>query len=179
MANLFEQRQGNVHKMKKLTEVYASPTNLDSLSNYMGETPEGSLLVLLGRNRESDLLSESNWDTALKRLGGESETVEIHRFGHWVCGWFEYLCVKENTKSHELALEIEKEIEDYPVLDEEDWVEREDKEAQQAWKEWYDDKERLEYVRENPDQFTFHGFGDMLECIRGKYFSGYASEFLK
>ena len=63
--------------------------------------------------------------------------------------------------------------------DEEEWVEREDKEAQQAWKEWYYDKERLEYVRENPDQFTFHGFGDMLECIRGKYFSGYASEFLK
>ena len=164
--------------MNKLLEVYANPTGLDSTSNYMGKTPEANLLVLLGRNRESDLLSESNWETALKRLGGESETVVIHRFGHWLCGWLEYLCVEENTKAHELALEMEKEMEAYPVLDEEDWSEREDEAAQKAWKEWYDNKERLEYVRDNPDQFTFNDFQDMLSCIRGKYFCGYASELI-
>ena len=164
--------------MNKLKEVYANPTGFDDLSNYMGETPEDSLLVLLGRNRESDLLSESNWETALKRLGGESETVEIHRFGHWACGWLEYLCVKENTKAHELALEMEKAMEGYPVLDEEDWSEREHEAAAKVWAEYWDNKERLEYVRDNPDQFYFHSFSDMLECIRGKYFCGYASELL-
>jgi len=164
--------------MNKLKEVYASPTSFDSLSNYMGETPKNSLLVLLGRNRDSDLLSESNWETALKRLGGESETVVIHRFGHWVCGWLEYLCVEENTKAHELAIKMEEEMEGYPVLDEEDWTQREDKEAQRGWHEWYDTEERLQYVRDNPDQFTFDDFQDMLACIRGKYFCGYASELL-
>ena len=165
--------------MDKLNKVYANPSGMDSLSNYMGETPEADLYVVLGRNRESDLLSESNWECALKRLGGESETVEIHSFGHWACGWLEYLCVREKSKEYDEALKIEDELEGYPVLDEDDWSEREDEAAQKAWKEWWDNKERLEYVRDNPDQFYFHSFSDMLECIRGKYFCGYAGELLR
>ena len=165
--------------MEKLNKVYANPSGLDSLSNYMGETPEADLYVVLGRNRDSDLLSESNWECALKRLGGESETVEIHRFGHWACGWLEYLCVREKSKEYDEALKIEDELEGYPVLDEEDWIKREDKAAQKGWKEWYDNKERLEYVRDNPDQFYFHSFSDMLAQIRGKYFCGYAGELLR
>ena len=164
--------------MNKLKEVYANPSGWDSLSNYMGETPEDDLYVVLGRNRESSLLSESNWECALKRLGGEGDNVVIHRFGHWACGWIEYLCVREKTKEYDEALKIEDELEGYPVLDEEDWGEREDQAAQKAWREWWDNKKRLEYVRDNPDQFTFNDFQDMLSCIRGKYFCGYASELL-
>src|SRR5262245_4928699 len=51
------------------------------------------LLAPCSRNRDSSLLEQSNFDVCLKALGGESETVEVHRFGHWGCGWFELILV--------------------------------------------------------------------------------------
>lgn len=182
--------------MKKLIDEYANPTPFDSRSNYIGQSPEADLYVLLGRNRNSDLLTESNWDCALERLGGESETVQIIRFGHWACGWIEYLCVREfhpdqkdRTQNPDLvnfgrsdayieAQEIEKELENYPVLDEDEFSEREHDEAQRVWKEFYDVSERVAYVRDNPDHFDFVDYKDMFQCIRGEYFCGYASELI-
>ena len=59
-------------------------------------------------------------------------------------------------------------LEDYPVLDESDFSEREYEEANSVWESCYNVKERIEYVRENRCQFEFNGFADMLACIRGK-----------
>ena len=164
--------------MNKLSDEYANPTAFDSRSNYMGQTPEKDLYVLLGRNRESDLLTESNWDCALERVGGESETVEIVRFGHWACGWIEYLCVRAESEAYKIAEEIDMELENYPVLDEDELSEREDNEAQRQWKEFYNVTERVAYVRDNPDQFDFVNYKDMFQCISGEYFCGYASELI-
>jgi hypothetical protein len=164
--------------MNKLIDEYASPTTFDSRANYMGQTPEKDLYVLLGRNRDSDLLTESNWDCALERLGGESETVEIVRFGHWACGWIEYLCVRAESEAYKIAQDIDMELENYPVLDEGEFSEREDNEAQRQWKEFYDVSERVAYVRDNSSQFDFRDYQDMFQCIRGEYFCGYASELI-
>ena len=164
--------------MEKLDKVYASPTPLDGPGNYMGETPDNALFVLLGRNRDSDILTESNWDCALELLGGEGENVEIHRFGHWVCGWLEYLCVRENTKEFKVAQEIESEIEAYPILNEDHFSEKESEEADRIWADCYDGGERVEYMRKNPDQFDFMFFSDMLACAKGKFFCGWASELI-
>ena len=164
--------------MNKLIDEYENPTAFDSRFNYMGQTPEKDLYVLLGRNRESDLLTESNWDCALERLGGESETVEIVRFGHWACGWIEYLCVRDESEAYKIAQDIDMELENYPVLNEDDFSEREEKEAQRQWKEFYDVSERVAYVRDNPDQFDFVNYQDLIHCIRGEYFCGYASELI-
>jgi hypothetical protein len=79
--------------MKTLNQIAANPSGLDSYSNYIGERHSDSLLVVLTRSRGSDTLTESNWQVALDRLGGESDTVAIHRFGHWACGWWEALTV--------------------------------------------------------------------------------------
>lgn len=152
--------------MNKLIDEYANPT------------PEKDLYVLLGRNRDSDLLTESNWDCALERLGGESETVKIVRFGHWACGWIEYLCVRAESKAYKIAQDIDMELENYPVLDEDEFSEREDNEAQRVWKEFYDVSERVAYVRDNPDHFEFVDYKDMFQCIRGEYFCGYAGELI-
>jgi len=164
--------------MNKLIDEYANPTAFDSRSNYMGKTPETDLYVLLGRNRDSDLLTESNWDCALERLGGESETVEILRFGHWACGWLEYLCVRAESDSYKIAQDIESELESYPVLNQEDFSEREQNEACRVWKELYDVSDRVSYIRDNPDQFDFVDYQDLMQCVRGKYFCGYASELI-
>ena len=98
---------------------------LDSFNNYSGEGI-GHAVVVVGRNRDSEVLSESNFEAALHELGGESETVQIHRFGHWGCGWFELLTVDPNDKKAlRIAYDIKQRLVDYPVLDEDNFYERE------------------------------------------------------
>jgi hypothetical protein len=48
--------------MNKLSEVAMQPTSFDSRSNYAGEIPDDKGLVCLGRNRDSDHLTNCNWD---------------------------------------------------------------------------------------------------------------------
>lgn len=90
-----------------------------------GESP-GDVVVVAGRNRDSDILEESNFEATLERLGGESKNVEVHRFGHWGCGWFELITVNPKaTAKLRIAYEIKAALESYPVLDESDFCERE------------------------------------------------------
>lgn len=88
--------------MMKLNEAFKSPSAFDSISNYAGSIPDPKWLVLLARNRDSDILTESNWECALKQLGGESDDCQVFRFGHWACGWIEYLCVRASSDSASL-----------------------------------------------------------------------------
>jgi hypothetical protein len=163
--------------MKTLKTILRNPSGWDSFENYMGEIPADDWLCVLTRSRESDLLTESNFDTALEMLGGKGENVEIHRFGHWACGWWESLAVRAGTPQATIAEEIEKKIESYPVLDEEDFSRREDEAAQDVWRD-YRVKDRVKYIRENRSQFDFHGFADLRAVIRGDYFTGHVSWLL-
>ena len=82
------------------------------------------LVLPVTRNRDSGLLPQSNWacvDSSLENL----EEWEIVRFSHWACGWFEIIIVKPNSKAHQLASEIAERLENYPVLDEDDYSNRE------------------------------------------------------
>jgi len=54
----------------------------------------------------------------------------------------------------------------------------EEEEAQRVWRECYSTSERIEYVRRHSSQFDFRSFSDLLGCVRGRYFAGYASELL-
>ena len=165
--------------MKTLYEVAKNPSGLDSFGNYVGETPPRDWLVVLGRNRDSDVLSESNWESALLLLCGESESVRVFRFGHWACGWIEYLCVAASSPEHvQIGEDIVAKIADYPVLDEDDYSTREQEAADDVWADCFDRTERIEYIREHRDEFSFSDFSDMLRCARGNYFAGYASELL-
>lgn len=151
---------------------------IHGINNYMGEIIPDDFKILLSRNRDSDILSESNWDTALKMLGGEGENVRIDRFASWACGWFEYLSIKENTPQFKIAEKIEADLKDYPVLNDDDFSERENAEAQRIWKECFDKKERIQYIRENKDQFDFTSFKELMDVINGKYFIGYNNELI-
>ena len=86
------------------------------------------------RGRGSDPLGESNFITALERLGGESVHVQVHHFGHWFEGWIEFILV-DNTheKSVETLRQMEKDMEEYPVLDEHHHSELEYAEMLTAW----------------------------------------------
>lgn len=163
--------------LTKLKDIVKNPSGFDSLANYMGEIPDFEWLCVMTRSRDSDCLTESNWRTALNMLGGESDNVRVDRFGHWACGWWESLSVKDGSPAHAIGEGIKDKIDSYPVLDEEDFCELENEKAQTLW-ESFRDKDRIEYIRKNRSQFEFSSFEDLLGCVRGKYFGGYASELL-
>lgn len=165
--------------MKTLKDVVKNPSGWDSFANYIGPTEFGEFDCLLTQNRDSDVLQRSNFKSALKKLGGEGDNVEIHRFGHWACGWWEVLAVKRGTPQHAIALQIEEKMEDYPVVDDEDFSREEQDEAELVWRDCYSDRDRIEYIREHRSQFDFHSFADLLGCVRGRYFAGYASELIQ
>ena len=90
--------------------------------------------VFIGRNRDSDILSESNFFSALKAIGGESETVTVVRESHWACGWIEWIAIHESdTEALKAADAINAALEDYPVVDEMDWSEREHEAVLAYW----------------------------------------------
>jgi len=145
--------------------------------NYSGQTwPE--YYVFLGRNRDSDCLTQSNFRVALEKLGGESGTVSIVRERHFLCGWVEWIAIhKDDEVALALAEKMQEKLENCFILDENDWCELEIEEADKLWKS-YNNSERIEYVKENRSDFEFSDFADLLGCCRGKYFAGYPYELL-
>lgn len=162
--------------MQKYSEY--RPTGFDSRG--LGcEDRQGWLVLPCSRTRDSGCLEESNFHAALEILGGEGDSVEVHRFGHWGPGWFELILVDPSSPQVKDAEEIESALADYPVLDDADHSEREYEEANQVWSNCYRDADRIKYIRKHRYQFEFHSFSDMLACVRGKYFCGYASELIQ
>lgn len=162
--------------MKTLAEVLKRPSALDSIANYMGPDPDDfkDWFVVCTQNRDSGVLERSNFRSALKKLGGESADVRIYRFGHWACGWWEALAVGGEAVKE--GQEIRDGLDDYPVIDESDYSELEQEEANDVWKNCFRWRERAKYIREHESQFEFRDFQDLLNNVRGEWFSGYASE---
>jgi len=133
----------------------------------------------LGQSRDSDALERSNFICMLRALGGESETVIVVRESHWAVGWVEWIAIhQDDAKALQIADEVQAALADYPVVNEDHWSTLEDDEAQEVWANCYSPDERVAYIRRHRSQFEFHDFSDLLGCVRGKYFAGYASELL-
>lgn len=120
--------------MKKYKDV--SPTTIDTHINFDDDREEWFVLGV-SRTRDSEALTEANFQAALEDLGGESEFVEVHRFGHWGPGWFELILISPDaTELLKKAEEIEASLESYPVLDDELFSQLEEEEAVENWKCW-------------------------------------------
>ena len=147
--------------------------------SYFGATWPDYYSSGFGQSRDSDALERSNFRCALRELGGESETVIVVRESHWAVGWVEWIAIHESDeKALEIADELCEAYEDYPVVDEDDYSCEESEEANRVWANCYNLSERIRYIRDHREQFDFYNFADLLSCIRGKYFAGYASELL-
>lgn len=155
---------------------------------YMGaEWPD--YYVFLSRTRDSDCLTQSNFDVALRDLGGETEAregpdgdyypVTVVREGHWGVGWIEWIAIhKTNTAALEVADELAASLAYYPVLDDEDLSNREQEEADRVWSSCYDAAERIAYIRRHRNHFNFSSFRDLLAQVRGQYYGGYAPDLI-
>jgi len=134
---------------------------LEPPDSYFGAITELQLQgwgVVFGRNRDSDNLAISNYETVLARFNEKylvNDDFRVEGSSHWLCGWMDQLLVraldcgcedwenaefiKEGTQwecvscgvpatvrqiFHD-ALEIAEALQDYPVLDEEDYSRRE------------------------------------------------------
>lgn len=168
--------------MKTLSEFFQHS------SAYWGE--RGHWLVVMTKHRDADCLSRSNFRCALQLLGGNgnegakgsqeiNDNLAIEEASHWAVGWLQYLII--NPEAKELVAKAERmleKLEDYPVLSDADFSNLETEEANEVWQNCYRVKGRLQYIRAHRDQFEFRDLRDMLANVRGKYFSGYASELL-
>lgn len=116
--------------------------------DYGGFSPDGDFVICV-RNRDSGTLDQSNYQCAFDslrevadecteeapeeldcygRLSDRSANwVYDFRAGHWAVGWVEYLMVRADAPEAVLkaAGEIICSLDDYPVLDEEDFSRRE------------------------------------------------------
>ena len=135
------------------------------------------LVAPVSQTRDSDALDRSNFETMQRILDDAGGDYEVHRFGHWGPGWFEIILVEPGTKCASEAEECEGALANYPVLDDENFCELETQEADEVWRECYTVADRIEYIRNaSPGEFEFGSFADLLGCVRGHYFAGYASE---
>lgn len=133
----------------------------------------------VGQSRDSDCLEESNFACMLKALGGETDTVIVVRESHWAVGWVEWIAIHQSdTRALQEADRLKACLADYPILNEEDFSEREMEAANVVWRDCYSAKERIKYIREHRSQFDFHDWQDMRAVAAGQYFSGYASELI-
>ena len=171
------------------------PQNLKrwSMPQYYFGASWPDYFVFLGRTRDSDAPTRANFDAGLKAIGGEQTSdledqndesaalslVTIVRENHWACGWVEWIAIHQSANDAlAIADQIKAKLEDYPVVDEQLMSEYEEQEALEVWQSCYRPAERIAYIREHRSQFDFRSFADLLGCVRGNYFAGYASELI-
>lgn len=141
------------------------PTQLDSTG--LGLVNQQNWLVApVSQTHDSEALNRANFDATLRALGGESDTIQVHRFGHWGPGWFEIILINptDETRVKE-AQDIEDALSDYSIVDESLWSEYESEDCAQTWEHCYNTSERLDYFRHH--SYTAGSITDLLKAIRG------------
>lgn len=124
------------------------PTQFDSKSNFMGNTEniDNWYVAPVIKTRDAKIFDQVNFDAVLELLGGESDKVEIHSFGHWACGWYELILVHPDLKGD--LEKLEKRLNDYPVLNEDEYSNRVFNAACDYWAE-ASIRDRIEICKDN------------------------------
>lgn len=149
------------------------PTGADA-SGLALEDRQDWLVLPVIKTRDSGALERANFDAALASLP-KGDDHEIHRFGHWACGWFTIIIVRPGSPAADIAADVDDALSDYPILDDSLFSEYEQADADETWRECYRDADRVAYIRKHRSEFEFHSFADLLGCARGRYFCGLTS----
>ncbi len=148
-------------------------------SNYIGASWPETYSAGFGQSRDSDCLERSNFQSAWAAIVSVSKRAEIVSENHWAVGWVEWIAIPaDDYEALRIADELVQRAEDYPSLNDDLLTELENEEAEVAWAHCYGVAERIQYIRENRNQFEFRTLADLLGCVRGHYFAGYASELV-
>ncbi len=114
-----------------------APTGCDARGLALPERQDW-LVAPVSTNRDADCLTRSNWAVVTEDLknhdhDGKNDDVEIHRFGHWACGWFEIALVRPGSKAAEAAEGWETSLNDYPVASDDHFSDLEFREVSEYW----------------------------------------------
>jgi len=119
----------------------------DFLNTYDGHRPtpwdghvcselDAFYMAPISQNRDSDCLTRSNWIVGTEEIlkASQHEETEVHRFGHWACGWYEMLLIHPaDLPALRVAAAMAADLENYPVLSDEHLTELEYEEAAEYW----------------------------------------------
>ena len=144
------------------------PTAFDS--HIQLDAREDWLVAPVSRDRDTaSALELSNWKVQLKALGGESDTVEVHRFRHWGHGWYEIVLVAPARRSE--VSDLYQSLKDYSVLDDDDYSQTEYDEAYEGFLR-YGSSDLLEALEVEWEDLPFDAstMWDVY-CIASKYTS--------
>lgn len=89
--------------------------------------------IALTQHRDSGLVDQSNFAMFLERLGGESDDVAVEHFSHCLVGWTEAILLRPESPKVAEAEALLEELEDYPLLSEDDHSRREWDTAHETW----------------------------------------------
>lgn len=164
----------------KTNQEFQHLTPYERPSNYCGATWYGYYSIV-GRHRDSDVLSNSNWDCWVawltKLLGPEGRVIGeekseqddyfpkdgrerdeifawiICRESHWAVGWIEVIRVHSSVDPEALRQIDEKlhDLDGYPVFDEEHWSNAEMEEYHNCWERY---GAREDFIRAIRKAFT-------------------------
>jgi hypothetical protein len=113
------------------------PTQFDRAGAFLDDDRQDWLVAPVTRTRDSGPTDESNFQAFLDGLGGEGDSVEVHRFGHWGPGWYEIIIIDPSAEDIVAkAEEMEGALSNYPVLDDEDLSKREHEAERESWDSW-------------------------------------------
>ena len=143
--------------------------------NYIGAHWDGYLVAPVQINRDSDLLTQSNWEVqwaALKPLVADCAEDEcsptIVRENHWAVGWVEWVAIHPSNVAAVAAAEaLAERLEQYPVLDEMDLSNRE---ADAYAENWASGMGR-DFIRALQKDFSTYGWtlSDRLTDLLGEH----------
>jgi len=131
-------------------------------SSYFGPSWDG-WKVFLTRTRDSGLLTNHNFETALARLkalpkvkGVGKDNVRVVRDSHWACGWVEWIAIHPRNKAAiDLAEQLCQKLNGYPILDESRYGDKEHEAVCETW-EQMSLKERASTLKKhNPEVSLF------------------------
>jgi hypothetical protein len=102
----------------------------------------------IGHNRDSNTLTESNWQTfdrLLSEVDPDGNDHECHSFSHWGPGWFEIVLVRPGSECERIAAECAATLECYPILDDEHHSNLQAEAEAEHWESWgrYDFRKAL------------------------------------
>lgn len=120
------------------------PTGFDSRGLGLPEQQDWFVVGVM-QTRDSGVLDHANFRAALESLGGESDTVEVHRFGHWGPGWFEIILIHPSREAEGEAIECS--LAYYPILDESLYCEMEYEQELEDWSAYGESDFRRELKR--------------------------------
>lgn len=105
----------------------------EGYQNYMGRQFFGTF-SLIGKNRDSEYLSQSNYEcilNELEKLGEEEKDFIIEASSHWACGWVEIIHIPIDAKKEilDFCLKTLNDLDDYPIFDESHFYELEHEEV--------------------------------------------------